>query len=496
MNNIFANNRAVTVNKIKKHLLNTSSYIGRIMDADNIFLLIATLFIALFVTIIPQSWGLDEQVHIARVYQVADGGLYPDKVGQGEYGGVLPTSLIQVVQNGHSESNQSERNKQIYDPTRIDFKHSEYAHEIESQPLNSSQRAFYNFGTTGPYAPVVYLPAATGMKLAMILNLSVGQALVLSKLTQALFYVICIYIALWIVRAYRVKWLLLVIALLPMNIFLSSTINADSYTTAMILLFSAVMIRLLYVKKQLSRLHYTVLAATTFGVVFTKPSYAIVIALILLLPASKFAKGTKGALLKYGLIAAGICLFLLISLKGLQYSDSMAVYFTAEQMQHIDMKQQLLFIAAHPIDFLKVLVFSSILYGYNWYGGFMGTFGYNTVQLPFLIMVGLTATITIAALYIDKMTKTAAWCFLGVGVISALSVVTLLYLTFNEIGDKTVGGVQGRYFIPSMVLILIGIARVIGAQVVMKEMNARVLFSVVPIISLGAAYVAYYKAIF
>lgn len=462
---------------------------------DTIFLIVAVPAVLAFIYITPHSWGLDEQVHTARVYQIADGGLYPDRTDTG-YGGILPISLIGVINNGWSQSNAVDRKLAVYEETRRDVKDPQAVYKLGSQRINSTQTQFYEFGTTGPYAPLVYVPAAIGMKIGMVLNLSVDSTLILSKLTQVLFYLACVYSALRLLRDYRAKWVVFLIALLPSSIFSAVTINADMYTNSITILFIAVILKLLYSKKTMSVRHEILLYVTSALLMFTKPSYAIAILLIFILPAKLFDSRKQEYSKKLVLFTACTVIFALVSLKGIQYADAMEVYFTPIQMANIGMSEQLHFIFTHPLDFLRILGHTFWQNGSEWHDSFIGRLGYNTVSLPYILVLATTFILCISALYVDKIKTSQAAALLSAGLLSALSIILLLYLTFNEIGFYLVTGVQGRYFIPCALLLLLGISSISGIKVSMSNRTAAVLFTVAATTTLYASLYVYDKALF
>jgi len=462
---------------------------------ENIFLVVSLPAIATFLYITPQSWGLDEQVHVARVYQIADGGTYPDST-PGGYGGLLPASLVNVLNYGHRESNQADRELPVYNDGRKDVKDSSVADMLGSEPINSNDTQFYNFGTTGPYSPLVYLPAVVGMKTGMIFDLSVDQALTLSRLAQALFYITCGYMALRLLARYKLRWLFFTVALLPMSIFLAITINADAYTNGIVVLFAAIMTRLYLLRQKMNTTEEYLLYALSIALMLTKPSYAVALLLVLFLPRHIFTDTKKMYIKKGLLVLFSTIIFMLFALKGLQYGDSMSVYFSASQAEKISMLGQMYFIATHPMDFLDTLVNSIAEYGYVWQSGIVGMLGYNSVGTPHALVAIASSTVLLAALYADKLRRSYGYVFFAAGLVSAVSVMVLLYLTFNEIGFYLVTGVQGRYFIPCLLLAGIGLSAVIGASLSMSKKAAAVIFSLSSFVVLYVTLLAYYAALF
>lgn len=441
-----------------------------LVRTEAIFFLLSVPAILIFVYIIPPSWGLDEQVHTARVYQITDGGLYPAKLGQPhEYGGTIPVDLKNVLHDGWATGNNLDRKdtgrqSDFYGKDRQDRKYGNDVNKLGKKPINSKKQQEYNFGPTGPYSPLVYMPAAAGMSIARVFNTNINTALTLAKLTQAIFYVVSVFAALWFLRKSNMKWLVFCIALLPINIFQVATINADSFTTAAMLLFVSVIYSVFTQRRRISQKKLAVILIASILLVSTKPSYAVALGLLLFLPAHGF-KDAKDRYIKIGAIfSTGLILFLITSLKGLQYSDSILMYFTPEMAAKINLKDQILWILHSPLEFMKVITRTYIDNTQQWLNGIYGVFGYNTVRMPYVAILPAISALILSVMYEKKLSQKIGALFVAAGCISGLSVVLLLYVTFNTIGAPVIAGIQGRYFIPSLALIAFGGSAFLGIK--------------------------------
>lgn len=84
--------------------------VRRRLAADIIVLPIAAAFIAFFIVMIPQGWGMDEQSHVARAYQVSEGILVPYVREDGRtLGAQVPQSIVELQMDGHRASNDVDR---------------------------------------------------------------------------------------------------------------------------------------------------------------------------------------------------------------------------------------------------------------------------------------------------------------------------------------------------------------------------------------------------
>lgn len=325
-------------------------------ESANIFLVISTLAILGFLFIIPVSWGLDEQMHAARVYQIADGGMYPTaNHEEKQYGGVISKNLVDSLNNGWQTSNEAMRDMQFYDQGRVDLSNEVQTQQLDSRSIEG-EKIYYEFGPTGPYAPVLYLPSAIGMKIAMTADLSVGSAVFLARLMQASAYIGLVYVALRLLKKHRVQWLLFVVAVLPASLYQAATLNADAITNGFVMLFIAVILQLCLQRVKMTTTQTWLLVGSSLALMFTKPSFAIFLALVWLIPATRFTSKRWRLWLQVALPVACAVLFIIISVKGLMYSAASHVYFPDALAEKISLSGQIGYVLSHPVEFAVIFL--------------------------------------------------------------------------------------------------------------------------------------------
>lgn len=445
-------------------------------EAHVIFLVVAIPATIGFISIVPPAWGLDEQVHIARVYQVSQGDLYPNPIGgEGRFGGMIPKNLEALISYGHFESNTTDRNKQYFE--RRDISNEQINNRLESMSMDERNMVQYDFGPTGPYTPIVYSPAAIGMKIGDMLNLSVGQSISLAKIFQATMFIALCYFAIRNLAMSKSKWLILLIALLPASIYQAATINADAFTIAVSLLFFSVVCRLFSQREVVSRMQIGLLTIASLLLMMTKPSYALFVLVVPFLSNSLFKTKKSAIITKLLITVTAITVLSLVSVKGLVYGDSILNYRDALTASQITLVGQIVWTITHPFDFLIILYHAYITSADYWGQSLIGNLGYNTVKTPYLLVLVSYAVLFIAALYaVSTYSRKVGVLYLMIGSLSALSVIFLLYATFNPVGSSEIAGVQGRYFIPCMPFILLGIVKFLPFRMAMSSKSAYAVF--------------------
>lgn len=462
-------------------------------EAHNLFLVIAIPAILFMLAILPPGWGLDEPMHAARAYQISNLDWYPNTLGKYTYGGEISKSLIDAVTHGHKVSNNVNMNAIFLDrkddPNPV-LTETLSNHSIKGEPV------VYNFGPTGPYSPVPYLPSALGFGIGRVLGLSVGTTVFLARLFQAAVFVLLVYVGLRFMQAHKAKWLMFIIALLPVVVYQAVTLTADAYTTGAVLLFSGVVYTLFNRKTVMSRRELVWLSVSSMLLMFTKPSYALLILLVGLLPKRLFRNKKAHILIKSGVLIAGFICLLVVSLIGLRYGDSILVYKDATVVDSIGLSDQLIYILSHPMNFIMTLITTVTTYQSWWGVGMIGTLGYNAISAPFGLLVLAYVALVITSLDKDKgFSKVVAVWSIIVSALAALSILVLLYGTFNQVGHERIEGVQGRYFVPLLFFLLIGIGRLLPITVKIKSTVAPWLHGCVSLLVLYTTFLIYYVAL-
>jgi uncharacterized membrane protein len=366
---------------------------------EYLFLIIAVPAIITFVVYTPPAWGLDEQVHIARAYQISLGELYPNPLGggPGHYGGMLPRGLVDNLNHGHSESNSVDRGQPFY--MRKDIVDIARNQRIEGKGIKDSHFTEYDFGPTGLYSPIIYAPASTGFFIARHINLTVDGSVELARIMQSISYCIVCFAALFALRRQKIRWLVFITALLPTSIFQASIITADTFTIAAVILFFSLLCRFLSKSYRFNRRYTYALAGASLLLALTKPSYALLLGMLFFIPANKYWYKGKAHYVKYGIMLLSVMTFILTSLYGIGYSDSMIVYKDAETAANISLVGQVGWTISHPFQFFIIYARTFIDSSQAWYQSAVGMLGYNSIATPFFFTILTTISLVFASLY-------------------------------------------------------------------------------------------------
>jgi uncharacterized membrane protein len=458
----------------------------RLTSAHYLFLLMALLFGIIFIKTIPPFWGVDEIVHFDRAYQVSTGNFVEDKLSSTSYGGQLPADTIRMQKYVFADLLDNKGRHEVDSTTG----YKQYEAQKPSHQLQS-----YDFTSSGGYSPLAYAPPAIGIYTARHLGLTNGGIFFTARFVSLLFYVGLIFGALWLLRGSQFRWIVMVVSLLPMSLFQASIVNVDSLVIGLSLLMFALLINAWQRSKPLSYKMLTLILACGLCLSLTKPNYFLLYALVVFLPASSLPAGKKI------LWRAGLIILPLIFILAWNHTASPMLHAGLVEQKGpvvasaISTSGQVKNIARHPIGAAATIARSAT--NNNWADSTFGLLGYNFVLIPGFVIMALVFCLSMATFYRAPPSKNVLSTklpdlMLADGLLVFISIIGAFYLQYNPVGTKVIDGIQGRYFIPLLPFILLGLSRLLPIKITMGPRLATALFGVLLSLSLISSILYYH----
>ncbi|MEU8895044.1 DUF2142 domain-containing protein [Nocardia sp. NPDC048505] len=426
--------------------------VTRFGAATVVFAVLVTIFGAAFAVSTPPFWGHDEITQFGRAYQVAHGGFLPERIEDRRgvsYGGDVPVSITELMGYALTDytTNPQEPDPMVYDPADYDrFKRAAISTEVE--PVW--------FTNTAAYSPVPYLPAALGIRVAELLDLNVGGMIMATRLAGLAVYLALVGFGLWALRARRVQWLVLAVALLPIAVFQAGTVTADTMTNALAIMVSALLVKALFLGDRLGRAETAALLAAAILLPLSKPTYVLLALLLVLIPVRRFAFGSEEPkrwqrIVPIAFAGVGaICFAIWTKIAG-PTTEGMGLMRPEHQWKSVRPGDQLSGILGDPIGFVDVFGDSIAYRDQRWFIQFFGELGFAYIDVPALSIVACLLAFAVALGIADRMTASDRWRTWVVALTVAASVAMIyvtLYMSFTPVDYYIIDGVQGRYFVP------------------------------------------------
>lgn len=404
------------------------------------FLIISVLLGINFVFTTPTYYSYDELQHFIKAYQIAsfDFGIENEK----EIG--WPESIEQFFYpNGQRIiSYQSYKEKEVFCNM---FSSNDY-----------SNMKYYS-STAQNYLPTAYFPAAFGIALGKLLRVPFFMTFYLGRLFNLLFYAIIFcgiikYSKIW-------KKTIFTLGLLPGMMYLTSSYSADpvtfSFAVAVVTLFGNM---LCFKDYSIMWKHLIGFILCSVIMITGKMSYAPLVLLLFLIPNKKFM-----FLKKYnnkqtiGLKFFVLFILGLVTLFNLWYSLSSDL--NQWKIEGVDVNEQIRFILMNIPLYVNICVRFVLDSFFSYFAGAIGLFAYSGVFPDGLILFVIIYLILIAILDNDtnnfELYLKDKISMIGIIIMCWGLTITFIYVSFNPVGSLAINGVQGRYFAPLLLPLLL-----------------------------------------
>ena len=201
------------------------------LDPATVFTWVALLVGAPLVALTPPFQVPDEPNHFYRAYQVAEGGLVPRTTSTRSAAcchGAFRRSLVDVM--GDVPFNPE---------VKQDFKAWSRAFEMPLRPDDRIETPFPNTALSGPIA---YLPQALGIDFARIVGASALSWCSTGDALSTL--LLCVAVTAVAIRWLPIRqWTCVLLSLLPMTVFVRSSLSSDGPTLALTMLSLAICLK-------------------------------------------------------------------------------------------------------------------------------------------------------------------------------------------------------------------------------------------------------------
>ena len=399
-------------------------------------LVVGAIFGGSMIFLTPPLDVPEEGQHFWRSYGLSEGLIYASRDGD-SVGAELPASLDEAGYSAISHPN----NEYGF---RISVEHIKKGLLV---PLDPLRRKFYGFPVTARYSPVPYLPAAAAIWVGQRAGRTALEELYIGRAGTLIAYLLLAVAAVWLTPVQ--KWTLTLVALMPMSIFLAAAITADALSIALALLAIAMILRLALRAQSADRRSLAWLGAILLLVALAKPGYVLIALLFLLVPKDKFSEGRCWRL-RAGMVGLPLAVSTLwvLSIHGL----------CVPLRPCVDMKAQACWMLANPWTYLRSM--DETIGDVFRLQGIVATLGWGTVLLaPAVYKIywgGLLATAVLdggredvrASFWIRAVSLEVYYLVLAV-------IATLTYLTWHAVGERYIHGLQSRYYVPVLPLLLL-----------------------------------------
>ena len=404
---------------------------------ENNFLLVALLFGLISILLIPPFQSPDESSHYQRAYSVSKGQLYYSVVDnkKGLYIEDELTNYISSFDRFNGNVNQKFTYGEMY-----------FSQEMPKLPTSTSHQYFSTVGTSF----FAYISSSLGILVSKVFRLGVFHqsttyiySLYFARLFDLFLYVGLMYCA--IKKTPILKKSMFTVGVLPMCIMLASSCSYDGLIIGSSCLLFANLMSLFYDSKKIGVKDIILFIILGFFLFFIKYTYILLLTLMIFVPVDRF-KNKKDKVLKIAIIFGGILLLYVIT-NIPNYINSVSGGAANEQLK---------FVLSNPFEYSKILfktMYEKFGLQLSW---ILGGFGNLDTHFPgfiyFVMFIYILGLFLFDASIKNVIFNIKSKLFVFIILLLIITgIYTALYLIWTPVGNYTIEGVQGRYFLPIVI---------------------------------------------
>ena len=234
---------------------------------QNVFLVFMLIFGSAMVFITPPLQAPDEPGHFYRIWQLSEGILLSH-----DYGADIPKSIHRLVDSYYFQLVNQTANRISWREQWEDF----------HKPLNAKDVEFQQCMGGALYSPVPYLPQSIGVFVARSLNWAPIGVLYAGRLGGVIGYALLGWLSIRILPV--LKWPACIAMTGPMAVFIAAALSADPMSTAIATLTVALSLRMILAAKPPGRGVAIGLGLSVLALALCKPAYLPVALLVWVVP--------------------------------------------------------------------------------------------------------------------------------------------------------------------------------------------------------------------
>ena len=330
--------------------------------------------------------------------------------------------------------------------------------------LNYEERKFTSYSTVS-VTPIAYLVPATGIifskicaKIFDLESVNTAYMLYFARFFSIIFMSFIMYLSIKITPVFKRTFA--VFGLIPMVIFLGSVISYDSLLISLTTLALSIILKITYDDKLKKVPNNYIITLILIGVVLlnVKGLYFLLYILLFLIPVKKVGNIKKMTRIALIIILSILAITLVIKIPFLLLPKIKTdVNYASKQLN---------FVIHNPIKYSGILIDNIINQRFFQLSSIVGVFGLIDTYNPFVIICFTYIWLIMVSIsdgVCDKIKINGKFkilliiyiLFIIISVYSAMYINWTPAINGHKIGEADISGVQGRYFLPILLPILL-----------------------------------------
>jgi uncharacterized membrane protein len=445
--------------KDKKVICEYESDVDYLKKAENIFCVCGFIFGMLFVFLIPPFQSPDEPYHFERSYILSTLQFFPHENENGEVGYNYPRECIDI----------QALNKYW------DFNGYRYIEYLKYKNIKISGEEIFKpfYHAMGAAFSILYLPQSLGMfiymkfeRLFFMQSANVLDIFYAGRIFNLLFYLIIGYFSIKTIPFF--KYVIASVLLLPMSIAQAASLNYDSFVIGVTIYLICLLLKIYTDKKNMISKKDAYILAVMAPILVNVKVYFVIFLILFFIRKKKFSLLFNKV--KSNKIKKGLYIFIVFSVSAISFFlwniVLSSIYRNIEGLFVIEnvgiggaISIKSLLSVRLDSDYYKTLLYNFFENRSYYLEGIIGIFAWTDTFFPGIFITISILFISILSIFdankeINIHSKDKI-IFIVVYILCSIIIATILYYMTGTSYDGRIVGIQGRYFIPVLPLLLI-----------------------------------------
>lgn len=403
------------------------------------FVFIGFIFGLWLIFVNPPFHSADESRHFVRAYALSQGQILPNN-DKHEWAGYLPGGLVHALNYWNIGWTSGEK-----------FKRSIFDEERQLQL--DRRHPVYQYWDIKGSSPIPYIPPAIGITIGSLVETQPFWLLWFGRIGALLFYLLIVFFAIRITPTF--KSIIFLYALTPIMLFQGSSVTYDTMLNSVSLLMLAFVIKYSFQKENLGIKELIYFSLIVLLLRFAKSGYILLPLMFFIIPVKKIGGYPKAILM---LVIFAIIYFIPNFTWG-KLIEEYKIIFVGQKDVVFNSGMNLHFVLSQPFAFIRLFFANVMAQKEDWLQGIICRFGHSYLVFPVAITF-FHGLVLMAVAFFDGTKKISIhwWQKTILGLIGVGTIVSILvgfYIEGSPVGGNIIFGVQGRYFCPAIIPILL-----------------------------------------
>lgn len=386
-----------------------------------------------FLIILLPNYVPDEAAHSYRAYVISEGHIISDKDKDNVINMSVPNDLLESLENIHT--------------------YKEMIQFMKRDTIYNQQVRVNNNGTgAGAYSFFCYIIPVMGFLIGKILGLNIIVAYYLARIFAFIAFLIASYIAIKKIPFGKIP--LFIFLFNPMLIQQCVSISADNAVIVSSILLISFTLNFYYSKNEIDNRQLFLLGCLSVILSLMKYAYLPIVFILISLFFKKRKISKKNIFKIIGIIIISV----IVSLTAYFIFNNMYVSENSYIIQNnISAARQIIFIIKHPLKYLYILINTTKakleFYYFTLFGRNLSWYIININQLIPILYSFLFFSSPFVEKNKIELDRNLKILLIFLSIVGYVLILSGLYLAWTPVGTNIIEGVQGRYFIPYLILI-------------------------------------------